>query len=164
MQCAVIGAGTIGHLAARVLAMRQHAVTVFDTDPERLKALNGSVHTSTELHDLGRFDCLIEATGKHSVLTTLLDQLRPGAQLLLLGLPYASHVFNFESLVAYDRAVIGSVGSTRRDFDDALAVLPTLDVEPFMRARYPLESYEDALAAARARVNLKVMLTVDGSV
>jgi 2-desacetyl-2-hydroxyethyl bacteriochlorophyllide A dehydrogenase len=162
-RCAVIGGGTIGHLTAQVLASRGHAVTVFDQDAERLKVLKAPIATSPTLRDLDTFDCFIEATGNQNALTTLLEQSRPGATLLLLGLPYSSQTFSFESIVAYDRSVIGSVGSTRRDFDEALATLPKIDAEPFMKARYRLEDYEDALATARSRTVLKVMLTVDAS-
>jgi threonine dehydrogenase-like Zn-dependent dehydrogenase len=63
--------------------------------------------------------------------------------------------------VAYDRSVIGSVGSTRRDFDDALATLPRIDTDPFLKAQYRLQDYEKALAAARSRTALKVMLAID---
>jgi 2-desacetyl-2-hydroxyethyl bacteriochlorophyllide A dehydrogenase len=162
-RCAVIGAGTIGHLAARVLAARGHSVTAFDSDEERLKALNGAVSISATLQNLDHFDCFVEATGKQAVLSTLLQQSRPGATLLLLGLPYSEQEFNFESLVAYDRAVVGSVGSTRRDFDEALAILPKIDTTPFLGAQYRLEDYQNALEAARSRAVLKVMLTVDAS-
>jgi threonine dehydrogenase-like Zn-dependent dehydrogenase len=160
-QCAVVGAGTIGHLAAQILALRGHAVTVFDRDQQRLNALGGCVSGSSTLQDLERFDYFVEASGKQEVLSELLERSRPGATLLLLGLPYSNQSFNFESLVAYDRSVIGSVGSTRRDFDDALATLPRIDTDPFLKAQYRLQDYEKALAAARSRTALKVMLAID---
>jgi 2-desacetyl-2-hydroxyethyl bacteriochlorophyllide A dehydrogenase len=162
-RCAVIGAGTIGHLAARVLAARGHSVTVFDSDEERLRVLNGTLSTSSALEKLDQFDYFVEATGKQLVLSALLQQSRAGASLLLLGLPYSEQAFNFESLVAYDRTVVGSVGSTRRDFDEALAILPKIDTAPFLRAQFRLEDYENALEAARSRAVLKVMLAVDAS-
>jgi len=163
-QCAVIGAGTIGHLAARVLIARGHAVTVVDRSAERLAALNGSIATVEKLQDPERFDWLIEATGQQAVLNQLLEQSRPGATLLLLGLPYANQNFNFESIVAFDRSVIGSVGSTALDFRAALAALPTIDTTPFLRHTFPLADFEQALAAARSHTVLKVMLTPEAGV
>jgi 2-desacetyl-2-hydroxyethyl bacteriochlorophyllide A dehydrogenase len=158
-SCAVIGAGTIGHLAARVLVSRGHSVTVFDRVRERLQSLNGTVATSETLQDLGRFEWLIEATGQQAVLSALLQQATTGSTLLLLGLPYADQSFNFESIVANDRSVIGSVGSSALDFREALATIPSIDTTPFLRATYSLEEYESALALARSQTVLKVMFT-----
>lgn len=163
-RCAVVGAGTIGHLAAQVLKARGHAVTVFDPVEDRLQALNGSVATFQSLQNLDQFEWLVEATGQQAILSTLLDQAATGAVLLLLGLPYSTQNFNFESIVAYDRSVVGSVGSTGLDFEHALATIPTIDTTPFLRACFPLAQYEDAFAAARSKSVLKCMLTLESPV
>jgi threonine dehydrogenase-like Zn-dependent dehydrogenase len=162
-RCAVVGAGTIGHLAARVLTLRGHSVTVFDRERERLRWLNGEIATSQSLEELGRFDWLVEATGDQVVLSTLLQQASTGATLLLLGLPYSDQKFNFESLVAFDRSVIGSVGSSGADFEEALVTLSMIDTSPFLKASYPLEEFETAWAVARSRTTLKVMLRADAT-
>lgn len=158
-NCAVIGAGTIGHLAARVLAARGHSVTVADRSAERRAALDGAVATTDRLQDPAAYEWLVEATGQQAVLSQLLEQSRPGATLLLLGLPYANQSFNFESIVAFDRSVIGSVGSTAADFRAALATLPSIDTAPFLQNTFPLADFERALATARSHSVLKVMLT-----
>lgn len=158
-HCVVMGAGTIGHLTARVLEARGHRVTVIDRCKARLSVLNGSIESAETLSDVGRFDWLIEATGQPAALNQLLSQSRPGATLLLLGLPYAEQNFSFESLVAFDRAVIGSVGSSAQDFRDALATLPKVDTSPFLSNCYSLTDFEEALANARSHSVLKVMLT-----
>lgn len=163
MRCAVIGAGTTGYLASLVLASRGHSVTAFDMDPERLKALNGTVKTAPSWQDLREFEWLVEATGQQEVLSTLLQQAPAGATILLLGQSYSDQLLNFDSLVAHDRSVVGSVGSTRRDFDEALAILPHINAGPLLGAAYPLEQYEKAFATARSRSALKVMLTADAS-
>lgn len=163
-HCAVIGAGTIGHLAARVLAARGHSVVVVDRSSERRAALAGSVATAESLQDPASFDWLIEATGQQAVLNKLLEQSKPGATLLLLGLPYASQSFNFETIVAFDRSVVGSVGSTALDFEAALATLPTIDTTPFLRTTFRLADFEQALATARSHSVLKVMLTPEAAV
>jgi 2-desacetyl-2-hydroxyethyl bacteriochlorophyllide A dehydrogenase len=163
-RCAVIGAGTIGHLAARVLALRGHDVTVIDRERERLGFLSGAIQTSSSLDNLDRFEWLIEATGQQSVLSALLQQSATGATLLLLGLPYSSHAFSFESVVAYDRTVVGSVGSSGADFERALATLAQIDTNPFLGAAYPLAEFEKAWTVARSRSVLKVMLKADPTV
>jgi len=162
-RCAIIGAGTIGHLAALVLNLRGHAVTVIDRQPERLAVLNGAVETSTDLNGLDRYEWLIEATGSQAALSTILQQASTGATLLLMGLPYSDQTFNFEAIVAYDRSVIGSVGSSGADFDEALKTLPRIDAAPFLENRYSLEHFERALDAARSKACIKVMLKLDAS-
>ena len=160
-QCAVIGAGAIGHLTARVLALRGHSVTVFDPQKARLDLLKGLMATSTTPEGLDRFEWLIEATGQQSVLSLMLQQASTGATILLVGLPYAHETFSFESIVAFDRCVVGSVGSTGADFEQALATLPLVDTSPFLGTTYPLDQFERALELVRSRAALKVMLKVD---
>ncbi len=160
-RCAVVGAGTIGNLAAQVLALRGYEVTVFDHVPARLSLLGGRMATSETLTDLKRFDWLVEATGVQSVLETLLRDSATGATLLLLGLPYGPHEFSFESIVGFDKTVVGSVGSNGGDFEEALRTLPSLDKSAFLMARYPVEEFERAWSDVRSRAHLKVMLPVD---
>jgi threonine dehydrogenase-like Zn-dependent dehydrogenase len=80
----------------------------------------------------------------------------------LIGFPYAKLPFDFESVVAYERAIIGSVGSSKQDFEAALKLLPELDVEALTAHALPLSRYEEAWAAARERKWLKVVLEVGG--
>jgi len=162
-RCAVVGAGTIGHLAAKVLALRGHDVTVFDREPARLALLDKAVRTETSFQALDRFEWLIEATGDQAALTALLEHSVTGATLLLLGLPYANHNFSFESIVEFDKTLVGSVGSSGADFEEALATLPRLDTSPFLQCAYPLEEFAVAWRAARSRSHIKVMLRVDAN-
>jgi L-idonate 5-dehydrogenase len=162
-RCAVVGAGTIGHLAARVLSLRGHEVTVFDRETARLSLLTGVATTATSLDDLDQFEWLVEATGDQSALTSLLERSATGATLLLMGLPYAHHNFSFESIVGFDKTVVGSVGSNGADFEEALATLPLLDTSAFLQVSYPLEDYERAWTAVRSRAHIKVMLKIDPS-
>ena len=162
-RCAVIGAGAIGQLAARVLALRGHDVTVIDQERKRLALLEGIARTSLSLDGIEAYEWIVEATGSQQVLDTLLQQSGTGATLLLLGLPYSSQSFSFESVVSFDRAIIGSVGSSGADFDQALATLPDIDTTPFLQAAYPLEEFEKAWDEFRRRSVLKVMLQADQS-
>jgi 2-desacetyl-2-hydroxyethyl bacteriochlorophyllide A dehydrogenase len=163
-KCAVVGAGTIGQFAARVLALRGHLVTVFDKERSRLASLNDGVSTAQSLEDLHPFEWFVEATGDPAVLSTLVQQSATGATLLLMGLPYAVQPFSFESVVCFDRSVIGTVGSGGSDFDEALRTLPLIDTTPFLQSSFPLTEFEKALKLVRSRSVLKVMLQPDTGV
>ena len=160
-RCAVIGAGTIGQLAARVLALRGHSVTMFDRERSRLAYATDGIETSDVFDGIDTFDWIVEATGNHEVLMTLLQHCATGSTMLLMGLPYGSHAFSFESMVAFDRSIVGTVGSSAADFDEALRTLPLLDTACFLEKALPLAEFEKAWALVRARSVLKVMLQPD---
>lgn len=160
-RCAVIGAGTIGHLAARVLALRGHKVMVIDRERTRLSLFNDSIATSATLDGIDQFEWVVEATGDQGVLSTLLQRSATGATLLLMGLPYGTEPFSFESVVSFDRAIIGTVGSSGADFEEALRTLPMIDTTPFLQVSLPLHEFEKAWSLARSRSILKVMLKPD---
>jgi 2-desacetyl-2-hydroxyethyl bacteriochlorophyllide A dehydrogenase len=162
-RTAVIGAGTIGQLAARVLALRGHAVTVIDRERGRLALLDGVVATAESLDALDQFEWVVEATGNLDVLTSVLQRSATGATLLLLGLPYGAQSFSFESVVSFDRTIVGSVGSSGTDFEEALRTLPLIDTAPFLQAALPLAEFERAWSLARSHSVLKVMLQPDPS-
>ena len=87
---------------------------------------------------------MIEATGDAGALDHVVHRARAGASLLLLGLPYGPRQLSFERIVAYDLAVVGSVGSGAADFRSALEQLPRLDVAALTSTVVPLEDYREA--------------------
>lgn len=163
-RCAVIGAGAIGHLAARILASRGQKVTIFDSNPARLRCFTGSTIAAEQaLEDLASYEVLVEASGNPDALDKVLRDSRAGSNILLLGLPYGQRTFNFESIVGYDKTIIGSVGSSAEDFDEALVTLPALDTRAFFEKLLPLKDYEQAWELSRRREHLKVILQADPS-
>lgn len=164
-SCAVVGAGTIGHLMARSLAARGLRVLAIDADPMRLALLADApgVRTTTDIAAVAGVDVVIEATGSQAVLEDVLRSSSTGAALLLLGFPYGGREFNFEAIVASDKTIVGSVGSSPEDFEMALSVLPKLDLSAFEGGCYALADFRAAWAAQRARSHLKVTLDVDPS-
>lgn len=162
--CAVIGAGPIGHLAARILEARGHAVTVFDRNPARLKHFAGSsIAVKTDLGELSVYDVLIEATGDPDALEVILHGSKAGSIILLLGLPYARREFSFEAIVGYDKIIIGSVGSSSEDFDEALVTLPKIDTSALLGTVLPLSEFKQAWELSRGGSRLKVILQPDAS-
>jgi len=160
-RCAVVGAGPLGHLCAKVLNLRGHHVKVFDLDRRRLEYLKGSgIEVSDKLTGLSEFDNLIEVTGNPEALDTILHESRAGARLLLLGLPYAHREYTFESIVAYDKMIIGSVGSAAKHFDMAIELLPQIDTDVFTEKILDLSEFRKAWDLARSRQYLKIILKV----
>ncbi|MCC6472872.1 MAG: alcohol dehydrogenase catalytic domain-containing protein [Burkholderiales bacterium] len=158
-RCAVVGGGAIGWLAAQVLQARGQAVTLIERDAARRALLEGlGMRTDGPPADLARYDAIIEATGDPSALQQAIAGSAPGCTLLLLGLPYARHEFSFEHIVAFDKAVIGSVGSGAADFAEAISLLPSLALDPLTEAVMPLEAFGEAWASFRRREKLKILL------
>lgn len=161
-SCAVVGAGPIGHLCALILSLRGHQVTVFDRHPLRKSYFEGSeIQIGNDLEELSAYEALVEATGDPQALNAILHNSAPGATLLLLGLPYSRQEFNFEGIVAYDKTIVGSVGSSAEDFQAAIEILPQLDLSLFTEQLFPLEEFHQAWTKFNARENLKILLEVD---
>ena len=161
-RCAIVGVGPIGHLCARILALRGHQVTAFDRNPLRRTYFEGSdIQTAASLGSLADFDTLIEATGDPEALDAILHRSAPGAALLLLGLPYARRGFSFENIVAYDKIIVGSVGSSAQEFREAIELLPQLEFDLFTEKVFPLEQFSSAWETFKAGQYLKIILEVD---
>ena len=158
-KCAVVGAGPLGHLCAKVLAYRGHNVTAFDHDERRRNVFSGSaIAVSDDMESLSEFDVLVETSGDQGALDSMLKESPAGATILLLGLPYARREFAFESVVAYDKAIVGSVGSGAADFEEAIDLLLEIDTDALTQKVLPLEAFEEAWELARRRDHLKILL------
>ncbi len=161
-RCAVVGGGSLGHLCAQVIDLRGIPVTVFDRDPGRRRYFDGSnIGTSDDLSRLSEFDLLVEVTGDPEALDAMLEKSAAGATILLLGLPYTQKQFTFESIVAYDKTVVGSVGSSSEEFDEAIKMLPKLELDEYERCILPLDQFREGWEKFRRREHLKVLLAVD---
>ena len=164
MRCAILGAGPLGHLCALILNNRGFDVTAFDRNPDRRKQFDGTkIKTDDQLSSLSGFEVIIEITGDPDVLDHALHHSPANATLLLLGLPYAKREFSFEAIAAYDKTVVGSVGSSKEDFNDAIALISTLDLQPFMGSVFPLSEFETAFALSKSGDVLKVFLQINQS-
>jgi len=160
-HCAVLGVGPLGHLVARVLAHRGHQVCAIDRNPKRLDLFNGTdIEVRRDIGDLSAFDVVVEVTGNPDVLDSALHATRTGAAFLLLGLPYGRKDFSFEAIAAYDKTVIGSVGSAKQDFEAAIKLLPALELGPYFDCTLPLAQYAEGWKQSQSGDVLKVILDV----
>jgi 2-desacetyl-2-hydroxyethyl bacteriochlorophyllide A dehydrogenase len=162
-RCAVVGAGPLGNLCAQTLSLRGHAVTAFDRNPRRLEYLADlNISCSNDLAQLHEYEVLVEVTGDPDALDGILHKSPAGATILLLGLPYAHRQFTFEKIVAFDKTVVGSVGSSAEDFADAITLLPQLETSYFFEKILPLAEFQQAWELARSNQYLKLMLKIGG--
>ena len=90
----------------------------------------------------------------------ILHESRTGAKILLLGLPYAHREYTFESIVAYDKMIIGSVGSAAKHFDMAIELLPQINTDLFTEKIMDLSEFRQAWDLVRSQKFLKVILKI----
>ena len=105
---------------------------------------------------------LVETTGDPEALQKMMAHSPPGALILLLGLPQAHQQFVFQDVVAYDKTVIGSVGSGPSDMAEAIEMLPRLELDALTGHVLPLDRFEQAWDGVRKRESLKTLLEVAG--
>ena len=161
-SCAVVGAGPLGHVCALILDYMGFKVTVFDRVRKRLDCFSGTaVCVSDDFSLLRSFGLVVEATGNQDALDQTLEKTGAGTRILLLGLPYSTREYSFENIVAYDKMIIGSVGSSARDFEEAIALIDRLDLSRLTSCVMPLDRYAAAWAAFESKDELKVILSFD---
>jgi len=113
-----------------------------------------------DLETLDQFDVVVEVTGNRDALDTVLRNSAAGATILLIGLPYGEKTFSFETIAAYDKAVIGTVGSTKKDFEAAIEILPKLDLSAHTIHRRSLNEFSEAWNDSKKPDVLKVIIDV----
>mgnify|MGYP003635643915 CR=1 FL=1 len=144
-RAAVVGAGPLGQMCARLMMLEGYEVTAFDRNPERLALLkNAGIACGTDHQQLADFPVVVEVTGDPKGLDRVLHLTPANCRILLLGLPYGLAQFSFETIAAFDKTVVGSIGSTGEDFERAIAVLDKLDLEPYFENIVPLKNFEAA--------------------
>ncbi|KAF0135202.1 MAG: family 2 glycosyl transferase [Candidatus Saganbacteria bacterium] len=142
-KVAIIGFGTIGNLCAQLMVLSGYEVDVFDKNNIKTAGIkNPKIKAFSELNGLGQYDYIIEATGKTEALKKVLAESKAGVKILLLGLPYAKMEYNFESLVCFDKTLVGSVGSTREDFIEAIRVYERIDLSALTQCIFSFDDYE----------------------
>jgi glucose 1-dehydrogenase len=119
----VIGAGTIGLLAAMVLARRGMRVTVLSQEPENSSRARLVESIATYLTRLSqKFDIVIEAAGSGEAARTGLSALAPLGVMIVLGAKSATDLPLLDMIVN-NQVVAGSVNASPEAFDQAVADL-----------------------------------------
>ena len=158
----VLGAGRLGQLCARVLALTGAEVTAVGRSAAKLALLPRGIarvrhDAADELAHLAGADVVVDCTGQPEGLALATSLLRPRGTLVL------------KTTVSHPRAVdpnrwvideLTVVGSRCGPFEPALRLLATgaVDVRPLLSARYPLTRGLDALAHAARPDAVKVLI------
>ena len=154
-RAAIFGGGTIGlfclqvarsvgasevyviepHRGRREMALRLGATGVLDP-----KAVN----VTEELRRLTGIgpDVAIEASGAVAAGPAAIEAARKGGRIVMVGLPVAPATFNFFSVVATEKEIIGSLSHIYdEDFDTAVRLLADgrVEAEPLISDRIPLD-------------------------
>ncbi len=158
----VAGDGKLGLLCAWALHVAGVTVTVAGRHAERSELLPDAVELRTGMLEQDavqdvKFDVVVEATGRESVLPRVLAFVRPRGTIVLKTTTEAATTIDLSPLVVDE---ITMVGSRCGPFDKALAALAdgTVPVEKMIDARFPLRDGVEAFARAGTGGVLKVLV------
>lgn len=109
-------------------------------------------------HLTGGAPMVVDCVGTATSLTDSLRVVAPGGTVLVVGMPGHTQL-DLTPLWHRESALRGCYAYTRDDFDDALALVQSLDLGRLVSATYPLHRYTEAVehaAAAGARGAVRV--------
>tara|TARA_Y100000294_G_C8477678_1_gene305392 strand:+ start:56 stop:703 length:648 start_codon:yes stop_codon:yes gene_type:complete len=157
----VLGAGKLGQLIARSLALTGCELYVFDRNPTSLHLLSNKGIKTGGVDEIpkGMFDISVECTGSPNGFDIACRSLRPQGTLVMKS-TYASNLTLDVSALVVDEITL--IGSRCGPFDLALDMLinKQVEVEDLIHARYPLSGGLDAFALAKQSGVLKVLLDI----
>lgn len=155
----LVGAGRLGQLVARVLALTGAHLDVVARHPEQraLLAAAGIACIAAEDVEPRRYDLVVEATGSPSGFELAHSAVRPRGTFVLKS------TYRGEVSLALARFVVDEitiVGSRCGPFAPALRMLQRgdVDVNGLVGARFPLDTALEAVAAASAPGTMKVLI------
>jgi len=157
-QVIVLGAGRLGQLCARVIALTGAHVTVVNRTPPRLALLPSHVDRCTSDQAVGlRADVVVDCTGSPAGLATATQLVRPRGTVVLKTTVHEQRTVPSNSWVIDEVTV---VGSRCGPFAPALRVLASdvMDLTPLITARFSLDQGVEALHAAAQPEHTKVVL------
>ncbi|MBN2388872.1 MAG: alcohol dehydrogenase catalytic domain-containing protein [Anaerolineales bacterium] len=155
----LVGAGRLGQLVARTLALTGCDLRVLARHPEQERLLQGAgIRLITE-DDVQprRWDLVVEATGSPSGFETARQAVRPRGTLVLKSTYRGEMTVNWSPFVVDEISVLGSRCGP---FAPALRLLAQRQVDPIplIAGCYPLDKALAAMDMARRRGMLKVLI------
>jgi NADPH2:quinone reductase len=169
----ITGSGTMGLLLLQLLEQGGAAsVTVVDRNEKRLEVARslgaGAVETDVAAtageHPDG-FDVVVDATGVPAVVQQGIERVRRGGKLMIFGVaPEEARVEISPFRIYNDEITIVGSMAVLYTFVQAIELLRggTVVTDPLLSHTFPLDGFEDALAAMRAGQGIKVQVLPNG--
>lgn len=172
MKIAVIGCGPIGLLVVQ-LARLAGASEILATDPlpHRLEVARemGATRTfatsGTEVDEIlshigEGVDIAVEAAGDNEAVEVAIGTARPGARVVLIGIPPDDRISFRSSVARRNGLTIKLVRRMRHTYPRAIELVEKglIDVRSLVTHRFPLERFEEAFEVASRREGLKVIV------
>jgi threonine dehydrogenase-like Zn-dependent dehydrogenase len=179
-RVALIGAGTLGLLTIAALRAEADIAALLATAKhphQRTLATSLGADQVVAPLELGRairsltgawvldggqltegVDLVVDCVGTEASLTQALQVVAPGGEILVVGMPGHTSL-DLTTLWHREIAIRGCYAYTRPDFDAALDLVATADLERLLSATYPLSRYTEAIehaANAGARGAVKI--------
>ncbi|MBV9917235.1 MAG: zinc-dependent alcohol dehydrogenase family protein [Solirubrobacterales bacterium] len=165
----ITGAGTMGLLLLQLLEHGGAAhITVVDRNERRLELARslGASAIQTDIEAASSefgdgFDCVVDATGVPAVIQQSFNAVRRGGKVMIFGVaPQEARVDVSPFRIYNDEiTVVGSM-AVLYTFVQAIELVRggAVNTEPLLTHTFPLDGFEDALAAMRSGKGLKVQV------
>ena len=173
----IMGAGTIGVLAAAAAKLRGASVYIADVAEKKLTyamdnfGLDGVILNDTPAHfaaqvaeiteDCG-FDVTVEAVGLPATFQNCIDAAAFGGRMVLIGIGKKNLDFNFTTIQKKELHICGSRNAMRRDFEELIDLVKqgAVPLDKIVTNVYPFEKAADAFGefSENAGQMLKVLL------
>jgi L-iditol 2-dehydrogenase len=174
MTVGVFGCGPIGLLVLQ-LALAAGATHVMATEklPHRLEAARSlgapAVFQATDGRESAEIlaatggkgvDVAFEVAGENEAVETAIAAAKPGARVVLIGIPADDRTAFPASLARHKGLTIKLSRRMKRVYPRAIRLVESgmVDVRPLVTHRFPLEEFDKAFSAAQRREGLKVII------
>jgi L-iditol 2-dehydrogenase len=147
----VVGCGAVGQLWVEVLRRRGDEVVATDPRSDRVA---DAQRLGAQVGD-GPVDAAVVTA--HGGLNDALARVAPGGTVLVFAAPSENVPVSIDTLYRRELHVVGSRSASPAQFDDAVALLPELDLPPV--TRLPLERFDEGVELYRSGEALKVVFT-----
>ena len=106
---------------------------------------------------------LIECAGHGSSVNRLLDYGRRGAQFIQLGTSMHEYEIDFMQLAYKELKVVGSFGSSHREWEKSLHMMRTgkVNPHPLVSHTMPMSEWQQAFKILQNRQGIKILLYPD---
>ncbi|MGN7295363.1 zinc-dependent alcohol dehydrogenase [Rhizobium sp. SAFR-030] len=152
---AIIGAGPIGMTLAILLRQRGVSqIVISDTNQDRLAAarefgfrtITAGERLTDALEGRSGFDVVFECAGVAPAVTAAVASARVGGKIVIVSIHKIPQPVDLQALSFRELKVFGTRVYTRRDFADAIALLPAMadDLAKMVSATIPLDQVQDA--------------------